>query len=59
MKENLEKFLKDYEVEIPESIKNGDIYKITYTKKLSGITIYAVFPSLLEYAEINAFEKSM
>lgn len=59
MKENLEKFLKDYEVEIPESIKNGDIYKITYTKKLSGITIYAVFPSLLEYADIIAFEKSM
>ena len=59
MKVNLEEFLKEFTSEIPESIKNGDIYKITYTQKMDGISMYAVFPSLLEYNEIIGFEKNL
>ncbi|MBO5264398.1 MAG: PolC-type DNA polymerase III [Ruminococcus sp.] len=59
MKVNLEKFLKEFTSEIPESIKNGDIYKITYTQKMDSISMYAVFPSLLEYNEIIGFEKNL
>ncbi len=59
MKVNLEEFLKEFTNEIPESIKNGDIYKITYTQKMDSISMYAVFPSLLEYNEIIGFEKNL
>lgn len=59
MKVNLEEFLKEFTSEIPESIKNGDIYKITYTQKMDSISMYAVFPSLLEYNEIIGFEKNL
>lgn len=59
MKVNLEEFLKEFTSEIPESIKNGDIYKITYTQKMDSISMNAVFPSLLEYNEIIGFEKNL
>jgi DNA polymerase-3 subunit alpha (Gram-positive type) len=59
MKVNLEEFLKEYTTDIPESLKKGDIYKLTYTQKLDGISMYAVFPSLLEYNDIIEFEKKL
>jgi len=59
MKVNLEEFLREYTNDIPEPIKKGDIYKLTYTQKLDGISMYAVFPSLIEYSDILTFERNL
>ena len=59
MKVNLLEFLQEYTTDIPESIQKGDIYKLTYTQKLDGISMYAVFPSLLEFGDIIEFEKKL
>jgi len=57
MSRNLGEFFKEYVTEIPAGLCCGEIIKITHTEKLDGMTIYAVFPSLLEHSDIIGFER--
>ncbi|MBR4628195.1 MAG: PolC-type DNA polymerase III [Ruminococcus sp.] len=56
---NLAEFLRDYGAEIPESVRSGEIYKITYTEKLDNINFFALFPEIVPSADIFAFEKAL
>ena len=56
---NLAEFLKDYGAEIPESLRSGEIYKLTYTEKLDNINFFAHFPEIVPAADIFSFEKAM
>jgi len=55
---NLSEFLKEYNAEIPESIACGELFKLTYTEKLDGISLYALYPKLVPSEDIFSFEKS-
>ena len=55
----LSDFLKESNAEIPESMKNGRIFKIAYTKDLRNFEFFALFDSLLKYEDIVKFEKSV
>ena len=53
----LSEFLKDTEAEIPESLSGGDVFKLTYTEKMDGISIFARFPSVVPTEDVFKFEK--
>ncbi len=55
---NLAEFLKDCGAEIPESIRCGEIFKITYSDKLDSITFYANYDKIVPSEDIFAFEKA-
>ncbi len=55
---NLAEFLKDCGAEIPESIRCGEIFKITYSDKLDSITFYAHYDKIVPSEDIFAFEKA-
>lgn len=57
MKINLAEFLKECNTEIPESIRSGELFKITYTEKLDHMTFFANFDKLVPSADIFTFEK--
>ncbi|MDE5584130.1 MAG: PolC-type DNA polymerase III [Ruminococcus sp.] len=59
MKKNLAEFLKEYCGEIPESTRNGEVYKITYSEKLDYFGIFAVFKKIVPAGDIFAFEKAV
>ncbi len=56
---NLAEFLKDQVGELPESVRSGEIFKITYTEKLDNINFFAAYDSLVPADDIFAFEKAM
>ncbi|MCC8135771.1 MAG: hypothetical protein LIO40_03740 [Ruminococcus sp.] len=43
MNVKLTEFLKEYDAEIPESVRDGELYKLTYTQKLDSISFYVYF----------------
>lgn len=53
----LAEFLKEYSPEIPESVREGEIFKLTYSDKLDNITFFAHFEKIVPSADIFAFEK--
>ncbi|MBR6623739.1 MAG: PolC-type DNA polymerase III [Ruminococcus sp.] len=55
---NLAEFLKDCGAEIPESIRCGEIFKITYSDKLDSISFYAHYDKIVPSEDIFAFEKA-
>ncbi len=55
---NLAEFLKEYNTEIPESIKCGEIFKLTYSEKLDNITFLANYEKLVPSDDIFVFEKA-
>jgi DNA polymerase-3 subunit alpha (Gram-positive type) len=55
----LSEFLKDYNVEIPESVRNGEIFRLTYTEKMDRVSMYAHFSAIIPSVDIFAFEKSV
>lgn len=55
---NLAEFLKDCGAEIPESIRCGEIFKITYSDKLDSITFFAHYEKIVPSEDIFAFEKA-
>ena len=58
MQIKLSEFLKEYNTEIPESIRDGEIYRLTYSEKLDNITFYANYDRLVPSDDIFAFEKA-
>ena len=55
---NLAEFLKDCCTDIPDSVRNGMIYKLTYSENLDHISFLASFEEFVPSADIFAFEKS-
>lgn len=55
---NIAEFLKEYEIVIPESVRSGEIFKLTYTEKLDSISFLAHFSRLVPCEDIFAFEKT-
>lgn len=55
---NLAEFLKDCGAEIPESIRSGEIFKITYSDRLDSITFFAHYDKIVPSEDIFAFEKA-
>lgn len=58
MNVNLAEFLKECGSEIPESVRCGEIFKITYSDKLDSMTFFAHYDNLVPSEDIFAFEKS-
>ena len=59
MQIKLSEFLKEYNTEIPESIRDGEIYRLTYSEKLDHITFYANYDRLVPSDDIFTFEKAV
>lgn len=56
---NLAEFLNEYTSELPESVKAGEVFKLTYTEKLDRINFFADFPAVVPADDIFAFEKKV
>lgn len=56
---NLAEFLNEYTSELPESVKAGEVFKLTYTEKLDRINFFADFPAVVPAEDIFAFEKKV
>ncbi len=56
---NLAEFLKEFTAELPETVKAGEIYKLTYSNDLKHFGFYALFPQVLPAEEIFLFEHTM
>lgn len=52
-------FLSEYTVNVPEIIKSGSIYKITYSAELTEISFFVKFNSLVPYKDTIEFEKNL
>uniref|UniRef100_UPI0025D8893E exonuclease domain-containing protein n=1 Tax=uncultured Ruminococcus sp. TaxID=165186 RepID=UPI0025D8893E len=59
MQVKISDFLKDYAVELPESILGGEIFKLTYTENLENIRFHVHFDDLVPSDDIFAFEKAV
>ncbi|MBO4492779.1 MAG: hypothetical protein J5724_00180, partial [Ruminococcus sp.] len=55
----ISEFLKDYSLELPESVLVGEIFKITYSENLENIRFHASFEELVPSDDIFAFEKAV
>ncbi len=56
---NLAEFLKEYGPEIPESVREGEIYKLTYSENMDRINFFAHFGALVPSQDIFSFEKAV
>lgn len=43
---NLAEFLSEYNAELPESVRGGEVFKLTYSENLEHISFFADFPAL-------------
>ena len=55
---NLAEFLKDSGVDIPETVRRGELFKLTYTEKLDNMNFFAHYDTLVPADDIFAFEKA-
>ncbi len=55
----LAEFLKEYGAEIPESVRGGEIFKLTYSDSLDSMTFFAHFDSVVPSDDIFAFEHAV
>lgn len=56
---SISEFLKDFTADLPESIKDGDVIKLTYSADLKNIRLFAVYKDILPAEDIFAFEKTL
>ena len=59
MQVKISEFLKDYSLELPESLLDGEIFKLTYTENLENIRFHVHFEKLVPSDDIFAFEKAV
>ena len=59
MQVKISEFLKDYSLELPESVLSGEIFKLTYSENLENIRFHARFEELVPSDDIFAFEKAV
>lgn len=58
MNVNLAEFLKDCGADIPETVRCGEMFKITYSEKLDSMTFFANFDKIVPAEDIFSFEKA-
>ena len=51
---NLSEFLKEFCPDIPESVRAGRIYKLTYSEDLKNFSFFAEYGSIVPYSDISA-----
>ena len=56
---NVLDFLKEFNIEIPEKISGGSIFKITYTGDLRAISFYIKFSELIDFESTLTFENNL
>lgn len=56
---NLAEFLKEYGAEIPETVRGGEVFKLTYSEKLDNISIFAHFGAIVPAEDIFSFEHAV
>lgn len=56
---NILEFLKEFNVDIPENIQKGSIFKITYTVDLRSFSFYFKFSELIDFESTLAFENNL
>lgn len=56
---NLSDFLKEYCCEIPDSVRNGRIFKLTYSENLKHFTFFAEFKNIVPYKDLFAFDSAV
>lgn len=56
---NLAEFLKEYGADIPESVRNGEVFKLTHSEKLDSVTFFAHFTEPVPTDDIFAFETAV
>ncbi len=56
---NILEFLKEFNIEIPEKISKGSLFKITYTGDMRSISFYLKFSELIDFESTLAFEKNL
>ena len=56
---NLSEFLKEYCPEIPDSVRSGRMYKLTYTEDLKSFNFYAEYDKIVPYCDISAFNSAV
>ncbi len=52
-------FFQEYNPQIPESMHDGMIHKLTYSDNLTRISFYVSFPQLIPASDAFAFERHM
>ncbi len=56
---NLSDFLKEYCPDIPDSVRSGRIYKLTYSEDLKNFNFFAEYGSIVPYSDISAFNAAV
>lgn len=56
---NLSDFLKEYCPDIPDSVRNGRIFKLTYSEDLKNFSFFAEYSSIVPYSDISAFNAAV
>ena len=56
---NLAEFLSEYGAELPDSVRSGEIFKLTYSEKIDSISFFANFSDLVPADDIFSFEKTV
>ena len=59
MQIKISEFLKEYISEFPESVMNGEIFKLTYSENLESIRFHAHFDEVVPRDDVFAFEKAV
>ena len=59
MQIKVSEFLKEYISELPESVMNGEIFKLTYSENLESIRFHAHFDEVVPSDDVFAFEKAV
>ena len=56
---NLSEFLKEFCPDIPDSVRAGRIYKLTYSEDLKNFSFFAEYGSIVPYSDISAFNAAV
>ena len=56
---NLSEFLKAFCPDIPDSVRAGRIYKLTYSEDLKNFSFFAEYGSIVPYSDISAFNAAV
>ncbi len=56
---NLAEFLSEYNAELPESVRGGEVFKLTYSENLEHISFFADFSAFVPADDIFSFEKAV
>ena len=56
---NVLEFLKEFNVDIPEKISRGSLFKITYTGDLRSVSFHLKFSELVDFESTLQFENNL